>query len=197
MGNSILVELDDPRTEKIAEAISNKTAKKILGVLSEKEMSESEISLALGVPLNTIGYNIKKLVESGLIERSDGVLWSVKGKRIYKYKIANRKIIISPMKIIRGVIPAVLISGIVAICIKIFVDGRNKGFAREAVVEKSIQGVMERTEDVADTVAQTLASGSDKISSIGQGVWLWFLAGALFGLFVYLTWNYFFKRKIE
>ena len=33
-----MFDLDDPRTEKIAEMLSNKSAKKILEVLAEKEM---------------------------------------------------------------------------------------------------------------------------------------------------------------
>src|SRR3989338_2079201 len=120
MGNSILVELDDPRTGKIADAISNKTAKKILGALSEKEMSESELAKILETGLNTIEYNIKKLVEAGLIEKVGGFLWSIKGKRIYRYRVVNKKIVILPKKIIRGVLPAVLISGIVAFGIKLW-----------------------------------------------------------------------------
>ena len=64
----ISIDLNDPRSAKIAEVIRNKTCKRILGLIAEKEVSESEISSELSLPMNTIGYNVKKLVDSGLIE---------------------------------------------------------------------------------------------------------------------------------
>ena len=99
MTNSILIDLNDPRTESIADVISNKTAKKILESLAEKELSQSEIALKLSMPANTVEYNIKQLESSGLIEKSKGFLWSVKGKRINKYRLSNKRIIISPKSI--------------------------------------------------------------------------------------------------
>jgi len=198
MGNSILVELDDPRTGKIAEAISNKTAKKILGALSEKEMSESELAKILGTGLNTVEYNIKKLVEAGLIEKVGGFLWSVKGKRIYKYRVVNKKIVILPKKIIRGVIPTVLISGIIAFGIKLWsISLISKNVIKETT-NKAIDIAQETAGEAASISAQNLpVEKTAEIIRIAQSAWLWFLAGALFGLFVYLTWNYFFGRRIK
>src|SRR3989344_1058718 len=112
--SSIMIDLDDPRTEKIAEVISNKTSKKILGVLAEREMSETDISRALDLAMNTVNYNVKKLEEAGLIEKVKGFLWSEKGKRIHKYKVVDRRIVISPRSMIRGILPSVLITGIIA-----------------------------------------------------------------------------------
>jgi hypothetical protein len=59
--STIQLDLDDPRAEKIAEIISSASAKKILGELanSEEALSESEVAEKLGMPLNTIGYNIR------------------------------------------------------------------------------------------------------------------------------------------
>ncbi|MEK6800653.1 MAG: winged helix-turn-helix domain-containing protein, partial [Nanoarchaeota archaeon] len=59
--SSIMIDLDDPRSEKIAEVISNKTAKKILISLAEGEKSIGDISLELGLPVNTVSYNIDKM----------------------------------------------------------------------------------------------------------------------------------------
>lgn len=200
MVSSIMVDLDDPRTGKIADVISNKTAKRILSLLSEREMSESELARELKVKLNTIGYNIKKLKEAGLIEEVKGFLWSVKGKRVFRYKTSNKRIIISPRRIIRGVIPAVLISGVIAFGIKIWSDFRiMKGVEFERFGEVS-------EKYIASEAASDIASGSlgvekiqdvigQDIITIAQSAWLWFFAGALFGLFVYLVWNYFFRRK--
>src|SRR3989338_4499204 len=89
-------DIDDPRALAIAEAMANKTSKKILSLLSEKEMSESDLASALELPLNTVGYNIDKLLNAGLIEKTKNFFWSVKGKKIPTYKISNKKILISP-----------------------------------------------------------------------------------------------------
>ncbi len=94
----INLDLDDSRISKIGEVIGNKTCRKILELIAEREMSESEIADELKIPINTVGYNIKKLRESGLIEESKEILWSEKGKRVRKYGVSNKKIVISPRK---------------------------------------------------------------------------------------------------
>ena len=187
-----MVDLDDPRTDKIADVISNKTAKKILGLLAEKELSETEIANSLNMPLNTVGYNIHKLEEVGLIEKVKGFLWSVKGKRIHKYKVSNRKIIISPRNILKGIIPSVLISGAIALGIKAWVDNKiavsniaqaTKG-TRDMALEKSVSAADNSLSVIGQTVPDV-----GNVFIIAQNVWLWFFAGALFGLLVFLIWN--------
>jgi hypothetical protein len=41
-------------------------------------------------------------------------LWSVKGKRIHKYKVSNRKIVISPKSRFKGVVPTVIITALIS-----------------------------------------------------------------------------------
>lgn len=96
---TLQISLDDSRSQKIAEVLTNKTAKKILITLSEKDMNESDIAAALKIPLNTVGYNIKKLLSAELIEKTPRTFWSSKGKRMNFYTVANKKIVISPKKI--------------------------------------------------------------------------------------------------
>ena len=100
--SSIMLDLNDPRSNKIADAISNKTAKRILALLSEKEMSGSAIAKKLKIPLNTVTYNMKKLVDSGLVDKSKKFFWSSKGKRmeIYKSILQNEKDYLQPSPII-------------------------------------------------------------------------------------------------
>lgn len=169
-----MIELEDSRAGKIADVMSNKSAKKILNILSEKEMSVNEIGRELGMRLNSVLYNIKNLVESGLIEETKGFLWSIKGKRIKKYKISNKRIVISPRRLVSGVIPAVLISGIVAFGIKLLTDTKFVG--------NSIAKEASKISAPAFEIAR-------QSNGTAQSAWLWFLAGALFGLFVYLIWN--------
>lgn len=194
--SSIMIDLEDPRTAKIAGVISNKTSKKILGLLAEDELSESEISKRLKMPLNTIGYNIKNLVEAELIEKGKS-LWSVKGKRVHRYKLSDKRIVISPKNMIRGVIPAVLISGVIALGIKIFFGtGKSVGNKMRDVVfaDKAAEvvsgGGIANGEEIARIVEPPVSEAVGNAGMvIGSQVWLWFLIGALAGLFIFLTWN--------
>jgi len=95
----ILMNLDDERSKKVADVLKSDTAKKILDYISEnKEKSEEDISKDLSIPINTIEYNLKKLLDSGLVEKSKNFFWSKKGKKINLYKAANRHIVISPKR---------------------------------------------------------------------------------------------------
>jgi len=61
-----MIDLDDVRSERIAEVLSNKTSKKVLQALAEGEKSASDIAGVLNLPLNTVTYNLKKLTEVDL-----------------------------------------------------------------------------------------------------------------------------------
>ncbi len=114
----LLFSLDDEQSKKLGEVISNPSAKKIANFLADREASASEISSALDMPLNSVGYNIENLLDAGIVEKVSGFLWSEKGKKIEKYKIANKLIVISPKKTnvyskLKGIVPAIIASGII------------------------------------------------------------------------------------
>jgi len=93
----ILMGIDD--ADDVADALRSKTAKKILDFLAdEKEASEKDIADGLGMPINTVEYNLKKLIKAGFVKKSKNFFWSVKGKKIEVYKLAKKHIIISPNK---------------------------------------------------------------------------------------------------
>jgi len=95
----ILMGLNDERSSHVAEVLKNKTAKKILDFFGDiREASEKDISDKLNMPINTVEYNLKKLLKSGLVEKTKNFFWSVKGKKIPMYKLAKKHIIISPSK---------------------------------------------------------------------------------------------------
>ncbi len=95
----ILMGLNDEKAGYVAEVLKNKTCKKILDFLAEtKEASEKDISRILEMPINTVEYNLKKLVKSGLVVKAKNFFWSVKGRKILMYKLARKDIIISPNK---------------------------------------------------------------------------------------------------
>jgi len=91
----IELNLDDEKASIVAEVLANRTAKKILSLLADEELSESDIAKRLKIAANTVNYNIKKLIDAGLIEKSKNFFWSIKGKKILTYKLSNKKIIIS------------------------------------------------------------------------------------------------------
>jgi len=107
------MDIDDPRAARIAEAMANKTSKKILNLLADREMSGSEIAEEMGVPLNTVTYNLKKLVGAGLIEKVNKVFWSSRGKKMELYKVSNKQIVISPRTMTRRIIAGAI--GIIAL----------------------------------------------------------------------------------
>ena len=192
--SSINLDLDDPRIGKIADVISNKTTKKILSMLADSSdfgLSESEISNKLEIPANTVNYNVKKLEEVGLIEKTRKILWSEKGKRIYRYIISDKKIIISPRTGIRGIIPAVLISGAIALGIKIFLDNVSKANdlrVREVVgVETSTGSADAMLAEKGVEVGTNIIREASNFGDIAA----WFFLGALTGLLIFVLWSWY------
>ena len=95
----ILTSLNDKNSKNIAEVLGNKTCKKILDFLADiKEASEKDISSKLNIPINTVEYNLNKLIKSGLVDKTKNFFWSVKGKKIPMYKLAKKHIIIGYKK---------------------------------------------------------------------------------------------------
>jgi len=119
----ILMGLNDDKAGYVAEVLKNKTCKKILDFLAEiREASEKDISDGLKMPINTIEYNLKKLIKSGLVVRTKNFFWSVKGKKIPMYKLARKHIIISPGKkpslsALKSVLPVIFALAALAIFI--------------------------------------------------------------------------------
>lgn len=110
----IMMNLDDEKSKKVAEVLKSDTCKKILNYIAEnKEKSEEDIAKDLSMPINTVEYNLKKLLESGLVEKSKNFFWSKRGKKINLYKPANRHIVISPKKrpnmdLLKTVLPVII-----------------------------------------------------------------------------------------
>jgi len=204
--SSILLDLNDARSEKIAEVLGNKTAKRILGALAEGEKCGSDLSGELRIPLNTVSYNIKKLVDAGLIEKSKKFFWSMKGRKMDYYRVVNKRIVIMPKQMIKGILPAVVVSGLAAVGIKMWTDMRiMSGTLVDSVARESADSFVEADKTLAvageaagSAVPQAMQNAADGsvglcsnvgILSIAQNAWMWFFVGALMALFVYLLWN--------
>ena len=173
----LLFSLEDSRLKSIAEILKNKTAGKIINFLSEKEeASEKDISEKLGIPLNTAEYNIRKMVQAGIIEESKNFFWSPKGRKIKMYRFSNKSIVISPKgsklnQQIKQIIPIALMSGIAAVAVKFYFS------AQRAVVATQ--------EEAFALAADASAKAAESASIINtENYWLWFLAGAVFAIII-------------
>ena len=182
---SLLLDLDDPRAARVAEVIANSTCKRILYALADGEMSESEIAGKLSLPLNTVGYNVKKLMEAELIEQTGGILWSVKGKRGRRYKVSGKRIILSPKQRLKGIVPAILavlgFAGIVGLWEKSSVQSSAPVMAYQGL-EQGVEAGIGAGLEVGDALPYAYAIG------IGEP-WIWILLGAVIFASVFLAWN--------
>lgn len=181
----IMVSMEDERAGKIADVLGNKTCKKIVNFLAEeKEASENDIATRLNIPLNTAEYNLKKLLEAELIEKSKNFFWSKKGKRIPMYKVSNKSILISPKSRIssklKSVVPALIIGGVGALLIKYLINpvSEIKLQASEALISKADEAV-------------SLGAISNFVAYI-QSLpnWYWFSLGVILTLIIIIVSNW-------
>ena len=194
MSNKFLMfNLDDDKAKSLGEVISNPTSKKIVNFLAENEASESDIAKALKIPANTVNYNVKRLVDAGLIEPTKKFFWSSKGKKVLSYKVANKLIVISPKKSsnvynkLKSIVPVVLISGILTVFVSwyyksIFMASQNLAADKEILKESyqsGVSGVMDAASSEIFTNVPTVPEA-----------WMWFGLGSLVTIIIYSMWNW-------
>lgn len=189
----VIFSLGDEKAKALGEAISNPTCKKIVNFLAEKEASASEISKELGMPLNSADYSIKKLIGAGIIEKSKGFLWSVKGKKIENYKIVNKVIVISPKRTnvyskLKGIVPVVIISAILTAIVAWYYN--SLGF-----VQKSVESAVSEGEGLLMAAAPQAADSASRIVQEPyilsySAPWIWFAAGAVVAVLLLIIWNW-------
>lgn len=179
---SVLFDLADPQSTVVAEVLTNTTCKRILAVLAEHEMSVSELVEKMHLPVSTVDYTVKKLHRAGFIEQAD-FLWSVKGKKVPSYKVSDKRIIIAPRYLMKGLLPALLISGLGAVGVyqvtkplPELVYPVSEAYSAGAMIASS-------TASKADVLVQPL---QDTLSHSA----LWFLSGALLALLVLVCYNW-------
>ena len=179
----LMVNLQDDQAKALAQIIANKTSRKILDILSNKDATESELAKELKTPMSTIHYNLKQLKKAGLVI-SEEYHYSKKGKEVQHYKLANKHIIISPknspgfMDKIKSIFPAFILSIAGAGAIHYFMQPARI-IATESAVQKSAGADMAFSE-AAPAAAQAMPAEPNLA--------LWFLAGSLFvTLIVFIT----------
>lgn len=194
----ILVSIHDEGSKKIAEAIGNKTCKRIIDFLSEtKNSSEKDIADALEMPINTIEYNLKKLIESGLVKKAKSYFWSSKGKRIPTYEVSNKMIVISPKRSkpvaskLKSLIPVVLIVGLLALVISSYSNSPGVEFKGARVGEDYASVTVAGGQlEVAGSFDSDETYGNDFISMSFDEPEMWFLSGAVIALLIFTIFNW-------
>lgn len=168
--------LEGEESKKIGEILGNENCKKILNLLAEKELSESDLARELGIKTNTLEYNLKKLISLKLVEKVNH-FWSIRGKKIPIYRAANKHIMISPKIKTKGFLITGLLAIIAAFLIKLF--------SYKPLVLRASEKA-----DMLETVANAPSTASSVVSS-SPNIWAWFLVGACFALLVlYLFWRF-------
>ena len=191
----VMFNLDDERLENLAEVLNNKTARKIVSYLAEKESSEGDIVRDLHIAANTVNYNIKKLLESGLIEKTSTYFWSVKGKKIPQYKVSKKTIMISPKhsSSAKSLLSAFLATGIVAFLIKAYTASHT--FATVGDQYGGGSGIAEVATSGSAKMAGFAAPSAGGAPSLLPAapipeLWIWFLLGGLTALLFYMLLNW-------
>jgi len=201
--NFLLISLEEKGAKKIAEAINNETSRKILDHLAKKECTESDLSKELNIPISTIHYNLKQLMEANLII-VDEFHYSSKGKEVNHYKLANKYIIIAPkqadnkfMEALQKILPlfaiTVITGGILAIISKI------QGTA--TIVPEAAPKLMTAVSNpaasgVGPEMARNAVSGVEVARPFLQSEMVtWFFIGALSITIIYFLYELTRKRK--
>ncbi|MBT3720924.1 helix-turn-helix transcriptional regulator [archaeon] len=191
----LMVSLDEDKSKKLAQVLSNDTSRKILDLLSKKDlMTETQIAKELNIPLSTAHYNLNLLVKSDLVN-DDQFTYSKKGKKINHYSLSNKYVIIAPKKSskifdkLKDFLPIVLISGLASLVIKYFSEANLK--ISNIAAGRSTDLIQN---EFAESMALDVATKSVEptLSFVpNYDLALWFLAGSLFAIllsFIYTTW---------
>lgn len=204
----LLVSLNETKSKKLAQAISNESCRKILDYLADHEATESELAEKLDIPISTVHYNLKQLQKGGLVA-ADEFHYSEKGKEINHYKLANKYIIIAPKSTygikekLKSVLPVALIAAVGAGFIQLFRENMFSSVEMTSGVRMLEEAAMEAAPAV-DAVAGTSAVAADAApkaaemvaqTSVFSNIALWFFIGAVVALLIYLLIDWIRNRK--
>jgi len=92
-----VIDMGDKKAEKFAEAIKNPTSKKIWQFLKKNVSSQNDLSKKLNIPLPTVHYCLRQLIQAGLVEEAD-YYWSPKGNKVRLYKASKKLMVFAPDK---------------------------------------------------------------------------------------------------
>jgi len=194
MKKEILVSLGDERVKDVAEVLGNASCVRILDLLAFENLAVSDIAKRLEMRINTVDYNVKKLVRAGLIEKAD-YWWSVKGKKMPIYCVSDRKIVISPRRnVVKRFLWVLGLTGVAALWIRSFVfEGGDSGIARD-VAENAVFGAAPEAKMMVTDVGARVGVESVGFWA-GLAGWEWFLFGAWVSIVLFFVYSMVSERK--
>jgi len=169
--------MDDEKITQIAEILSNQTCKRILDYLAEKDASEGDISRDLNLAISTVEYNLNKLIDAGLVRAGKNFFWSVKGKKIKTYGLANKKIIISTKRSFGSMIASILAGGVILGAVRLFMNYNDvQSLGGTEVMDNA-------AEKFAYSPAPTseIATRSFESLSYFNDIFIWIIVGLVIG----------------
>jgi predicted transcriptional regulator len=178
----MLVSLEDAKSKSISEVLGSKTCKKIIGYLSErKEASQKDLSNALSIPMNTLDYNIKKLLDSGFLQKRKNFFWSKKGKKIVMYELSNKSVIISPKKSssqkFKSILPAFILTAVGTFAVWAYDSIKYSMINTSNSFADSSEIFLSKGAEIASVSPSTLSNSTNYI--MNSHSWPWFLVGSL------------------
>ncbi len=193
--NFLLVSLEESKAKQLAQIVSNDVCRSILDYLSSKikGATETEIAKDMGIPLSTVHYNLRQLLQSGIVTAGE-FHYSEKGREVLHYSLANKYIIIAPsatateglankLKRILPVVGFVAAAGAAIQLFSIFKQGTSIYSANRVMQEAAVQKAADTT--LVAEAPQIAAQAAQSQPNIA----LWFVAGAVFALVVYLIYS--------
>jgi DNA-binding transcriptional ArsR family regulator len=194
----LLLSLSDSKSKKIAQAVNNESCRKILDYLARtKAATETKIGEELKIPLPTVHYNLKQLVDVKLVN-VDEFHYSEKGKEVNHYTLSNKYIIIAPreeysiLEKLKKMLPAfgVILGGTFIIKLIEFLNNRAFAGAKEASVMMA--------DEAAPMMAKLASAPSpETINAVSfhPGIASWFFIGGVAALFVYIMVDWIKNKK--
>src|SRR3989344_4389053 len=201
----LLVSLEESKAKELAQVISSDACRKILDHLSKAAATETEVAAVLQMPLSTVHYNLKNLVQSNLVETKE-YHYSEKGREVLHYSLANRYVIIAPKgttenfrERLRKFLPVIAVIGAISLVLQYLPRfiGRTSALSsgisasKAAVSEAAIAAAPSAADSgqemlasapsafsaTADTTAQTANTLSGTAFS-NPSIGVWFAIGA-------------------
>lgn len=183
----LLLSLEEDKAKKLANVISSEACRRILDFLTQKEATETEVAKGLNIPISTVHYNLKQLLEAGLV-KADEFHYSPKGREVNHYSLANKYIIIAPKTTeglavkLRRILPVCAVVAATGIAIQII--GNAVQSAQKAVIQTAYKAAE------ADVIREAGQQAPEAVQIAQQpNIALWFAIGALFALAVYLAYD--------
>jgi hypothetical protein len=185
--NFMLISLDDLKAKKLADVLGNKTSKKFIDYLTDhEEGSAKDFSEGLEIPMNTVDYNVKKLLAAEIIQKKEKFFWSKKGKKIVMYELVNKPIIISLKnsilsKKLKSILPGFFL--IFAGSFALWIFEKMKSGSRG--IQEGSKVILEKGYDLVGEPGGVVLNGAEEILiSTPSGYWIWFLGGGILALLI-------------